>query len=162
VTAASGRRTLAELLGTALLVMAIIGSGIAATRLSPGQTGLQLLEKQSGEELGLIVTQVVGIGWSSTALADGTAAMYATELVQLARAITAYRYAEGAVPTSGNGDRGGKDGNGGSRGGGKGAPKNGVALVCYCPRRIRASTAVATLGPILCGVCGAEFTSAAL
>jgi glycerol uptake facilitator-like aquaporin len=38
------RRALAELLGTALLVMAIIGSGIAATRLSPGQTGLQLLE----------------------------------------------------------------------------------------------------------------------
>jgi glycerol uptake facilitator-like aquaporin len=44
VTAALGRRALAELLGTAFLVMAIIGSGIAATRLSPGQTGLQLLE----------------------------------------------------------------------------------------------------------------------
>jgi glycerol uptake facilitator-like aquaporin len=44
VPAALGRRALAELLGTALLVMAIIGSGIAATRLSPGQTGLQLLE----------------------------------------------------------------------------------------------------------------------
>ena len=44
VPAALGRRSLAELLGTALLVMAIIGSGIAATRLSPGQTGLQLLE----------------------------------------------------------------------------------------------------------------------
>jgi len=36
-----GRRALAELIGTALLVMAIIGSGIAATRLSPGQTGVQ-------------------------------------------------------------------------------------------------------------------------
>ena len=44
MTAALRRRALAELLGTALLVMAIIGSGIAATRLSPGQTGLQLLE----------------------------------------------------------------------------------------------------------------------
>jgi glycerol uptake facilitator-like aquaporin len=44
VRAALARRALAELLGTALLVMAIIGSGIAATRLSPGQTGLQLLE----------------------------------------------------------------------------------------------------------------------
>jgi glycerol uptake facilitator-like aquaporin len=30
--------------GTAFLVMAVIGSGIAATRLSPGQVGLQLLE----------------------------------------------------------------------------------------------------------------------
>jgi len=43
VTAALGRRALAELLGTALLVMAIIGSGIAASRLSPGDAGLQLL-----------------------------------------------------------------------------------------------------------------------
>ena len=38
------RRALAELLGTALLVAAVIGSGIAATRLSPGDAGLQLLE----------------------------------------------------------------------------------------------------------------------
>lgn len=34
---------LAEALGTALLVLAVIGSGIAAERLSPGQAGLQLL-----------------------------------------------------------------------------------------------------------------------
>jgi len=39
-----GRRATAEAVGTAFLVAAVIGSGIAATRLSPGQTGLQLLE----------------------------------------------------------------------------------------------------------------------
>ena len=38
------RRTAAELVGTAFLVMAVIGSGIAATRLSPHDVGLQLLE----------------------------------------------------------------------------------------------------------------------
>ena len=38
------RRAAAELLGTAFLVMAVIGSGIAASRLSPGNIGLQLLE----------------------------------------------------------------------------------------------------------------------
>lgn len=38
------RRALAELLGTAFLVAAVIGSGIAASRLSPGDVGLQLLE----------------------------------------------------------------------------------------------------------------------
>jgi glycerol uptake facilitator-like aquaporin len=38
------RRALAELLGTAFLVAAVVGSGIAAQRLSPGDTGLQLLE----------------------------------------------------------------------------------------------------------------------
>jgi arsenate reductase len=35
---------LAELVGTALLVIAVVGSGIAATRLSPGDVGLQLFE----------------------------------------------------------------------------------------------------------------------
>ncbi|MCZ4499173.1 MAG: aquaporin family protein [Marmoricola sp.] len=38
------RKGVAELVGTAFLVMAVVGSGIAATRLSPDDTGLQLLE----------------------------------------------------------------------------------------------------------------------
>ncbi len=38
------RRAFAELLGTAFLVAAVIGSGIAASRLSPHDVGLQLLE----------------------------------------------------------------------------------------------------------------------
>ena len=38
------RRLLAEALGTGLLVMAVVGSGIMASRLSPDDVGLQLLE----------------------------------------------------------------------------------------------------------------------
>src|ERR1700710_491114 len=38
------RRALAEFVGTAFLVAAVIGSGIAAVRLSPHDTGLELLE----------------------------------------------------------------------------------------------------------------------
>jgi glycerol uptake facilitator-like aquaporin len=38
------RRAVAEFLGTAFLVAAVVGSGIAAQRLSPDDTGLQLLE----------------------------------------------------------------------------------------------------------------------
>lgn len=38
------RRALAEFVGTAFLVAAVVGSGIAAARLSPGDIGLQLLE----------------------------------------------------------------------------------------------------------------------
>jgi glycerol uptake facilitator-like aquaporin len=37
-------RAIAELVGTAFLVMAVVGSGIAAQRLSPDDVGLQLLE----------------------------------------------------------------------------------------------------------------------
>ena len=38
------RRAVSELVGTAFLVAAVIGSGIAASRLSPNDVGLQLLE----------------------------------------------------------------------------------------------------------------------
>jgi len=44
VTSLLLRRAMAELLGTAFLVAAVIGSGIAASRLSPHDAGLQLLE----------------------------------------------------------------------------------------------------------------------
>ena len=43
-TPTMSRRLLAEFVGTALLVTAVVGSGIMAVRLSPGNTGLQLLE----------------------------------------------------------------------------------------------------------------------
>jgi len=47
------RRALAELLGTALLVAIVVGSGIMAARLSPNDTGLQLLENSTATALGL-------------------------------------------------------------------------------------------------------------
>ncbi len=48
------RRAFAELLGTALLLIAVVGSGIAAQRLSPGQTGLQLLENAAATAVALV------------------------------------------------------------------------------------------------------------
>ena len=46
---------LAELLGSALLVAVVVGSGIAAQRLSPNDVGLQLLENSTATFLGLTV-----------------------------------------------------------------------------------------------------------
>ena len=54
MTASLGRRLLAEGVGTALLVTVVVGSGIAAQNLSPGNTGLQLLENS--------LTTVFGLG----------------------------------------------------------------------------------------------------
>ncbi len=48
-----GARALAEGLGTGLLVAAVVGSGIAAQRLSPGDVGLQLLENAFATVLAL-------------------------------------------------------------------------------------------------------------
>jgi glycerol uptake facilitator-like aquaporin len=49
------RRTLAELLGTGLLVTVVVGSGIAASQLSPADVGLQLLQNSTATVLGLTV-----------------------------------------------------------------------------------------------------------
>jgi glycerol uptake facilitator-like aquaporin len=58
VSAAVGRRLLAEFTGTGLLVAVVVGSGIAATRLT-GDTALQLLVNSLVTALGLAVLILV-------------------------------------------------------------------------------------------------------
>ncbi|RZU75069.1 glycerol uptake facilitator-like aquaporin [Micromonospora kangleipakensis] len=53
MTIAPWRRLLAEFTGTALLVTAVVGSGIMAATLSPGDVGLQLLENSIATALAL-------------------------------------------------------------------------------------------------------------
>ena len=48
-----GRRLAAEFLGSAFLAAIVIGSGIAAQRLSPSDTGLELLENSAATAAGL-------------------------------------------------------------------------------------------------------------
>ncbi len=50
---ALARRLLAELLGSAFLAAVVIGSGIAAQRLSPGDVGLELLQNAAATAAGL-------------------------------------------------------------------------------------------------------------
>jgi len=47
------RRLASEFLGSGLLAAVVIGSGIAAQRLSPGETGLELLENAAATAAGL-------------------------------------------------------------------------------------------------------------
>jgi arsenate reductase len=54
-----GRRALAEALGTGLLVTAVVGSGVMASRLSPGDVGLQLLENSTATAFALGVLILV-------------------------------------------------------------------------------------------------------
>jgi glycerol uptake facilitator-like aquaporin len=56
-----GRRALAEFIGTALLLAAIVGSGIAASRLSPDNTGLQLFENAAATGAALVAI-ILAIG----------------------------------------------------------------------------------------------------
>ncbi len=54
MTHALSRRVLAELLGTGFLLVAVVGSGIAAQRLSPNDTGLALLENAAATGAALV------------------------------------------------------------------------------------------------------------
>src|ERR1700730_17018451 len=53
------RKALAEFIGTGLLLIAVIGAGIAAQRLSPGDTGLELLENAAATAAGLFTIIVM-------------------------------------------------------------------------------------------------------
>ena len=76
------RRVLAEAVGTGLLVAAVVGSGIAAQRLSPDDTGLQLLENAIATGAALAVL-VVALQPVSAAFNPAV-----TVLERLARSIT--------------------------------------------------------------------------
>lgn len=97
--------------------------------------------KQIAEEFGLHIEHDKSIGWSTTHLPDETGTSYAREIAALDRAITAHRRAEVTAAD-----------------GGRTSNNNGKAAVCDCGRKIRASLAVIDAGPILCGICGGEFT----
>jgi glycerol uptake facilitator-like aquaporin len=55
------RRASAEAVGTGLLVAVVVGSGIAAQRLSPGDTGLELLENSLATG-GVLVALILALG----------------------------------------------------------------------------------------------------
>jgi glycerol uptake facilitator-like aquaporin len=57
--AALWRRLLAEFLGSAFLAALVVGSGIAAQNLSPGDTGLELLENAAATAAGLFAIIVM-------------------------------------------------------------------------------------------------------
>src|SRR2546422_1909190 len=61
LTSDLARRLLGEFLGTALLVTAVVGSGIAASRLSPNDVGLQLLENAAATGAALVAI-ILAIG----------------------------------------------------------------------------------------------------
>jgi len=60
------RRAVAEFIGTALLLIAVIGSGIAAQRLSPNDTGLELLENALATGAALVAI-ILAVGSASGA-----------------------------------------------------------------------------------------------
>ena len=95
--------------------------------------------KAIAEEVGIAVEKDPRIGWSPTTVPDATRDDYARVVEQLRGALRMRRESEG---------------------GGVAAPKKPgpPPCVCGCGRRIRVAVSVREMGPILCTVCGREFT----
>lgn len=114
------------------------------------------------EEVGVTVAQTGTTGWSETTVPQATQDAYAPLLAQLGEALTWWRRAEGSVfttPGAADGDDDQDDDGGhGTPDGGRKSSNNGVSASCECGRRIRVATSTYTAGPIVCGLCGTEFT----
>lgn len=116
--------------------------------------------KALAEELGLIINQVPGIGWSETIVPDETAKLYAPQLAELSAAITAFRRSEHAPVGAGSGSTptgGGTTGTDGRLGTGRKSNNNGVSLACSCGRKMRMSISAYEDGAVICGKCLSDF-----
>jgi hypothetical protein len=96
--------------------------------------------KALAEELGIEVTKDTKLGWSTTSLPTATRGAYAGAIAELGQALRLIR----AVEITGEGKK----------------SKPTRPAVCGCGRKIRVSKTVLAAGPILCGACGTEFTTA--
>ena len=99
--------------------------------------------REIATELGITVERDPRIGWSLTTVPDSTAALYAEHIGRLGDAMRAHRLAD-------------------THGTGRGpSSNNGLVAVCECdpPRKIRLSRTAYDVGPVVCGVCEADFTS---
>ena len=95
--------------------------------------------KALGEELGLILEEDPTIGWSRTYVPTKTENRYRTEVDAIAAALVAYRHAEVAATA-------------------KRKNTNLGVATCPCERRLRVAATVLADGPIICGLCGGDFT----
>ncbi len=102
-------------------------------------------------EVGLDVEMMPPYGWAKTALTPATIEQYSNEIDELRGAI---RIARRLDPTRAAGP--GVDQNG--TGSGETGPRKSPAMACGCGRRIRMAPSVAAQGPVICGLCGIEFT----
>jgi hypothetical protein len=114
-------------------------------------------------EVGLTGTEDARIGWSISTLTRATIAEYRTDIAALDAAIATWRHPESwtpPTPPTTPTDPGTEESATTDTDPAEPAPRprNGVVLLCDCGRRIRASTAVADLGSIICGICQTPFT----
>jgi hypothetical protein len=106
--------------------------------------------------LGLRVEKMPPHGWAGTTLTMGAADHYAEPIGALAQAMRITRQLDASTAV-GTGQENERETPGELSAGGK--TRNGVGATCGCGRRLRIAPSVLAQGPVLCGVCGADFTT---
>jgi hypothetical protein len=113
--------------------------------------------KATAEDLGLVVEQARPYGWARTSLAPVARSRYDAEIVHLGEAMRIARRIE-ANPRIDESTTG-QDADSGTNGGTQPRPEPPRPATCGCGRRMRMAPSVLAQGPVLCGVCGREFST---
>lgn len=112
--------------------------------------------KATAEEVGLAVAMMPPHGWARTNLQPSATARYASEIGRLGEAMRIARRLSADVQVGELGDDK-HDGQDHRDAGGSGRAKPRPAT-CGCGRRMRMAPSVLAQGPVVCGVCGQDFT----
>lgn len=109
--------------------------------------------KEIGEEFGLSLEKSSALGWSTTTVPEATELTYWDTIAELDRVIVAYRRDAVEIASTGTGTIGT---------GTVTAPEPKISTTasasCGCGRKIRVSRTTLEAAPIVCGLCGQEFT----
>ena len=115
--------------------------------------------KSAAAELGLIVSQMPPYGWAQTALGPPTLERYESDISRLGHAMRVARRLSADVRIGEVGsdqEKGQVEGDGQAPG--EGPAKAGPAA-CGCGRKMRMAPSILAQGPVLCGLCGHEFST---
>ncbi len=113
--------------------------------------------KATAEDLGLIVEQARPFGWARTSLAPVARSRYDAEIARLGEAMRIARRIEADPRIDESSTDQGADS--GTNGGTQPRPEPPRPATCGCGRRMRMAPSVLAQGPVLCGVCGREFST---
>lgn len=111
----------------------------------------------AAREVLLRVRPMPPYGMASTLLSDAAAERYGETIARLAESMRIVRQLQQGVRV-GAGPEG--PGQGGDAGEGRGTTRraSSVAASCPCGRRLRMAPSVMAAGPVVCGLCGSEFS----
>ncbi len=111
--------------------------------------------RATAEDLGLIVGLAPPCGWARTSIGPVARERHALEIARLGDAMRiARRVAAGVQDDTiddGSGTRSGENG--------RARTDSQQAATCQCGRRMRMAPSVLAKGPVLCGLCGQEFST---